>query len=113
MPNKIELKFASEFKRNIRLLSKKYRRIKSDLAPLFSELEQGVTPGDQIQSVGATLYKVRVRNTDSQKGKRGGYRIVYYIKHQNQTILLAAYSKNEKDNISTELLQKLVDKYKL
>lgn len=113
MPNKVQLQFASEFKRNIRILAKKYRTIKSDLSPLFQQLESGDTPGDQIQGTGATLYKVRVKNSDSNKGKRGGYRVIYFIKQQDQIILLTAYSKNELSTVSAEFLHKLVEKYKL
>ncbi len=54
------LLFTTEFKRNIRQLAKKYRRIKSDLEPLFSDLRQGQTPGDQIPGVQYEVYKVHV-----------------------------------------------------
>lgn len=47
------------------------------------------------------------------KGKRGGYRVIYFIKQKEQTILLAAYSKNEQSIVSAEFLHKLIDKYKI
>ncbi len=37
-------------KRQLRRLSRKYRRIRSDVQPLIEQLEAGETPGDQIQS---------------------------------------------------------------
>ena len=70
MPINIKLEYATEFKRNIRILSKKHRRIKDDLSGLLVDLARGETPGDQITGTGATLYKVRVKNSDSSKGKR-------------------------------------------
>ncbi|MBL4941484.1 MAG: hypothetical protein JKY81_07440 [Colwellia sp.] len=76
MPTNIKLEYATEFKRNIRILRKKYRRIKGDLSNLLAGLAKGETLGVQITGTGATLYKVRVKNSDSNKGKRGGYRVV-------------------------------------
>ncbi len=70
--NKIPVEFTPEFKRNIRHLSKKYRHIKSDVQPVIEDLKSGRTLGDQIQSTGYTVYKVRVKNTDIRKGKRAG-----------------------------------------
>ncbi|NQZ07272.1 MAG: type II toxin-antitoxin system RelE/ParE family toxin [Algicola sp.] len=113
MPSKVQLDYASEFRKNIRHLSKKYRTIKSDLSTLFQELESGQTPGDQIQGTGATLYKVRVKNSDINKGKSGGYRVIYYIKQADKTVLLAIYSKNEHSDISSSFLHSLVNKYKM
>jgi hypothetical protein len=40
-----------EFKRNLRQLARKYRRIKTDVQPLLDSLEQGQSPGDQIPNV--------------------------------------------------------------
>jgi hypothetical protein len=52
MPNETDqqslatIQVTPEFKRNIRQLAKKYRRIKTDVQPLLDELTQGQTPGD-------------------------------------------------------------------
>lgn len=40
------------------------------------QLGAGKTPGDRIRGLDYRLYKVRVRNTASTRGKRGGYRII-------------------------------------
>ena len=73
---RIHVEFTPEFKRNIRRLSRKYRRILSDVAPVIEQIEQGETPGDQIQRTGHSVDKVRIRNSDAQRGKRGGYRML-------------------------------------
>ena len=39
-----QVDFTPEFKRNVRQLAKKYRRIKSDLQPVIDSLGKGVTP---------------------------------------------------------------------
>jgi mRNA-degrading endonuclease RelE of RelBE toxin-antitoxin system len=77
LPPPVEVRFTPEFKRNIRQLAKKYRRIKTDVQPLLDELGQGQTPGDQIPGVQYEVFKVRVKNSDSGKGKSGGYRVIY------------------------------------
>ncbi|AWB69258.1 addiction module antitoxin (plasmid) [Saccharobesus litoralis] len=113
MSTKVKLEYAPEFKRNVRQLAKKYRSIQKDLTPLLTTLEQGETPGDQIQGVGASMFKVRVKNSDSNKGKRGGYRVIYYVKQGTKTLLLSVYSKNDQADVATNELRQLVEKYKL
>lgn len=53
----------------MRQLAKKYRRIRSDIQPIIDALVTGKLPGDHIQGVGFPVYKVRVRNSDAQRGK--------------------------------------------
>ncbi|GLI35759.1 hypothetical protein DAMNIGENAA_31920 [Desulforhabdus amnigena] len=74
MPNNLqapEIVYTPEFKRNLRQLAKKYRRIKSDVQPLIEDLTQGKTPGDQIQHIQYEVFKVRAKNSDAAKGKSG------------------------------------------
>lgn len=82
----ILVEYTAEFKRNIRHLSKKYRHIKSDVQPVIEDLEAGKTLGDQIKGVNYTVYKVRVKNMDIKKGKRAGYRLIYYIKTTSKAV---------------------------
>jgi hypothetical protein len=44
---------------------------------------------------------VRVQNRDARRGKRGGYRIIYYLKTERQRLLITIYSKSDKSDIST------------
>lgn len=69
---RIDVAFTPEFKRNVRRLARKYRSIRSDVAPVIEQLERGETPGDQIQRTGYTVFKVRIRNTDVRRGKSSG-----------------------------------------
>ncbi|MCP4494002.1 MAG: type II toxin-antitoxin system RelE/ParE family toxin, partial [Gammaproteobacteria bacterium] len=54
------------------------------------------------------LYKVRAKNSDSQRGKSGGYRIIYYLKTETHCILVAIYSKSDQGDITTEALNRLL-----
>jgi mRNA-degrading endonuclease RelE of RelBE toxin-antitoxin system len=84
-----------------------YPSVIADLAPLLTRLKKGEVPGDRVQGVGAKrIFKVRVPNRDAQRGKRGGYRILYYIADGERCVLLTIYSKSEQADIpSQELLQ--------
>ncbi len=64
----VQVEFTPEFKRNLRALSKKYRHIRSDIQPVIGQLEAGKIIGNQVPRVQHTIFKVRVRNSDIQKG---------------------------------------------
>ena len=94
-----DVRFTPEFKRNLRQLAKKYRRIRSDIQPIIDTLLSGELPGDRLQGVGFDVYKVRVRNSDVQRGKSGGYRIIYYLPTETSIVLITLYSKMEQQDI--------------
>lgn len=70
--SKLKIQFTDVFKRQIRDLAKRYRRIKLDIQPVLDQLQSGDLVGDQIQNTGYTVFKVRIKNSDIQKGKSGG-----------------------------------------
>jgi len=107
-PRQVDVEFTPEFKRNIRRLARKYRRIRSDLTPVIRQIEKGETPGDQIQLTGYTIFKVRVRNSDAQRGKRGGYRMLYYLKRSERVILVTIYSKTEQGDITAKEVGQII-----
>lgn len=94
-----DVRFTPEFKRNLRQLAKKYRHIRSDIQPLIDALIAGERPGDQIPGIGLLVYKVRVRNSDAQRGRRGGYRMIYYQPNDLSIVLITLYSKTEQQDI--------------
>jgi mRNA-degrading endonuclease RelE of RelBE toxin-antitoxin system len=111
MPNKVEpvtVAFTPEFKRNLRQLAKKYRRIRSDVQPIIDELTQGKTPGDQIPGVRYEVFKTRVRNSDATKGKSGGYRVIYYRAGNGPTVLVTIYSKTEQSDITPAEIRRII-----
>ena len=73
----LKIQFTDVFKRQVRDLAKRYRRIKLDIQPVLDQLQSGDLVGDQIQNTGYTVFKVRIKNSDIQKGKSGGYRLIY------------------------------------
>ncbi|MCU7920890.1 MAG: type II toxin-antitoxin system RelE/ParE family toxin [Candidatus Thiodiazotropha sp. (ex Epidulcina cf. delphinae)] len=95
----VTVSYSDAFKRQLQRLSRKYRRIRSDVQPLIDQLEAGETPGNQIQGIGHTVYKVRVKNSDAKRGKSGGYRVIYYLHTQDSVLLITIYSKTEQSDI--------------
>jgi mRNA-degrading endonuclease RelE of RelBE toxin-antitoxin system len=106
--NKINIEFTLEFKRNIKFLIKKYRSIKSDIQPIIEELQNGNIIGDQVKGLKAPIYKIRVKNSDINKGKSAGYRILYYLKKNDLIILLTIFSKSDQGDIKNEEIQKII-----
>ncbi len=104
----IDVKATPQFKRDLRTLSKKYRRVRSDLQLVIDQLQAGELPGDRISGAGYEVFKVRVKNSDIKKGKSGGYRVIYYLQTSTTRILIAMYSKSEVADISAERIVEIV-----
>ena len=86
-----------EFIKNLKSLSKKYKNIKKDILDLANKLENNPTLGT---SLGNNTFKIRVKNTDLNKGKSAGYRVITYCINELQEIsLVTIYSKSDKENI--------------
>lgn len=106
--NSIEIKLTVEFRRKLRNLGKKYRSIRLDLQPILERLQVGSVEGDQIAGVGYTVFKVRVRNSDIQKGKSGGYRLIYWLQSPTCVVLIDIYSKSEQENVEVTEIRRIL-----
>jgi mRNA-degrading endonuclease RelE of RelBE toxin-antitoxin system len=104
----VQVTTTSEFDAAIRQLAKRYRRIRIDVQPIIEQLEAGDLPGDQIPNIGYTIFKVRVRNSDAQRGKSSGYRIIYYLKTTDQILLITIYSKSDKEDIAATEIREIL-----
>ena len=102
------LQYTGAFKRQLKRLSRKYRRIRDDITPILEQLGAGEYPGDQISGTGYTLYKVRAPNRDAQCGASGGYRIIYCLQAEDDVLLIAVYSKTEQPDISADEIRKII-----
>ncbi|WP_264315410.1 type II toxin-antitoxin system RelE/ParE family toxin [Adonisia turfae] len=107
----IKIKVTREFQRKVRTLTKKYRRIQSDLQPVLDKLSKGDVLGDRIQGTKAIVYKLRIKNSDIQKGKSGGYRLIYWLQLSDSIVLLDIYSKSEQDNMEVSTIQRIIENF--
>jgi len=97
--------------RDLKRLLKKYPHIVEDIEKLIHQLEAGETPGDRIVGVGRIVFKVRIRSSDLQKGKSGGYRVIYYLQTAVHTIIITLYPKNERVDLAPEEIRRMIEEY--
>jgi addiction module RelE/StbE family toxin len=109
--SKIEIRLTPEFQRKLKALSKKYRQIQLDLQPILEQLQSETLLGDQISGIGHTVMKVRVKNSDTQKGKSGGYRLIYWIISTNLIILLDIYSKSDQEDVEVVEIRQIIQAF--
>lgn len=103
--------FTKEFKKNVRKLSRKYRRIKDDLSPVITRLQNGEILGTRITGVKHEIYKMRLVNSSINKGKSGGFRLIYYLRLKDELILLTIYSKSDQTDISATDIVNIVNSF--
>ncbi len=60
-----------------------------------------------MPGVGYTVYKARLPNRSAQRGKSGGFRVIYYVQIEDLVTLLTIYSKTEETDISVREIQQL------
>ncbi|HSF76950.1 MAG TPA: type II toxin-antitoxin system RelE/ParE family toxin [Microcoleus sp.] len=104
----IQILFSDEFKTRLRTLIKRYGSIRTDLKPLLDELLSGNLIGDQIPGTGYTVFKVRLKNSDIQKGKSGGYRVIYQLRGDTYILLVVIYSKSDQDDIPANQIRDII-----
>ena len=106
----IKVLIAEQFTAIVNRLQKKYPHVVDDVLTLIGQLEKGEILGDRLQELAPYIvYKVRVKNSDARKGKRGGYRVIYYIKTVDQVMLATLYYKLDRADISAKELKRIID----
>lgn len=110
-PSSLQIALTPRFKKDLRELAKRYRSIRSDIQPLIEQLQAGEIPGDRIAGVKYQVFKVRLKNSSIQKGKSGGYRVIYYMKTEREIILATIYSKSDLSDVSNEIIEEALAQY--
>ena len=105
MPTTVE--FLNTFDKQIDRLERKYPGTIGEVRGLVRSVMQGDRPGRRIPRIGRTVYKVRLANPAAQRGKSGGFRVIYYAQFSDRIILLTIYSKTDKTDISAREIQEL------
>jgi mRNA-degrading endonuclease RelE of RelBE toxin-antitoxin system len=103
------IELSANFKKEAKRLTKKYPSLKTELAELFTELEENPTTGTPL---GNDIYKIRLAITSKNKGKSGGARVLSFVKVTQTTVLLfSIYSKGEVDNLTDKEIKELIKNY--
>ena len=96
----------NQFKKDVKRLQKRYKYIKDDLKTLNKILQNNPKEGIRLFS---NVYKIRVQNSSINKGKSGGFRVIYYyIDKQKNIYLLSIYSKSDLANISDKKILQIL-----
>ncbi len=100
--NLVKIDLSPEYKQNLRSLSKRYRNIRSDTQDVLEQIQSGSFIGDRIADLGENyiVIKVRIKNSNIQKGKSAGYRLIYQVESPTNVLLLTIYSKSDRNDIS-------------
>lgn len=106
---KINVRAFPRFVRDLKRLSKKYHNVRADVDHLVEQLSEGETPGDQIKGTGYTVYKVRIASTDTKRGKRAGYRVIYYVQTLELLFLITIYVKSEQTDIPPDEVRRIIE----
>jgi mRNA-degrading endonuclease RelE of RelBE toxin-antitoxin system len=112
-PAPIQIFATLAFKSQLRKLSKRYRSLSSDLQSLLDELSAGQTPGDPIPGTSAFVFKVRLKNSDIQKGKSGGYRVIYQCRGSICLLLVTLYSKSDQSTVTAQDIKAIIRQFDL
>jgi mRNA-degrading endonuclease RelE of RelBE toxin-antitoxin system len=107
----IEVVYAESFLRAALKLKKRYRNILKDVVALKEQLCTGDVLGDRIQDLPFNVYKVRIRNSDVQRGKSGGYRVIYYLETAERRAFIYIYSKSDQSDVPTDIIRRLIEEY--
>ncbi len=92
------------FDEALKRLKKKYPHVEDDL----KSGAQNPGPPRAIPGFAHKLWKLRIGSRDQQRGRRGGFRLIYYMDPSAaQTMyLVTIYAKNECEDLSAaELVQ--------
>ena len=104
----MNVSYGTAFKRQLKRLRRRYHHVQDELLPVVKALESGEIVGDRIPEQESILYKVRLPNRDSRKGKSGGYRVIYYIQTSIDIVLVTIYTKSDQGDIKVNVLNKII-----
>ena len=104
----MQIFYSDEFLKSVKKLSKRYKSIKNDLKKFIKELEEKPNLGIEIQP---NIFKARIKNSDINKGKSAGYRIIIYLISRDEILLVNIYSKSDLANIPEQEIDKIISQY--
>ncbi len=94
------------FEKRVRELKKRFGNIEEDLDGWSEHLNDIEELGVQLKS---NVYKVRIANSDKNRGKSSGYRLIVYLKLcNNELVFIYIYDKSDIENISENELDKAI-----
>lgn len=107
MPTTVNI--TADAQRDVKHLKRKYPAVTGQIRKLIDQLENDERPGDKVSGVGFDVYKVRLPNPSAQRGKSGGFRVIYYVQMADSVFLLKVYSKTEQADIRADEIRRIAE----
>jgi mRNA-degrading endonuclease RelE of RelBE toxin-antitoxin system len=107
MPTKVDV--PDHFLKKLKNLARRYPSVLREFESLSIQLKNDERPGDKIPGTGYDVYKVRLKNPSTGKGKSGGFRVIYYLRLVDNIVLITIYSKSKQTDISPNTIHKLLE----
>jgi hypothetical protein len=103
------IQLSDNFKKEAKRLIKKYPSLKSELADLFTALEENPTLGTPL---GKDVFKIRLAIVSKNKGKSGGARVLSFVKVEETSVLIfSIYDKSERSSLSEKEIKAIIKDY--
>jgi len=102
----VKFKTVSLFDKQFKKLSKKYNLIKDNIKDFITNFDN---VHQEAISIKNNLFKIRISNSNKNKGKSAGYRLYYYLKIDDTVYLLTIYDKSQIENINENTLNKYIN----
>jgi mRNA-degrading endonuclease RelE of RelBE toxin-antitoxin system len=101
---------ATSFKRCVKRYKKHYRSVREDARNAIDSILEDPQVGNVIPG-GGGVRKLEVKNTDLQRGKKGGYRLLYSVRNDPEpTIyLILLYAKSDQADVTNYELRQLLN----
>jgi mRNA-degrading endonuclease RelE of RelBE toxin-antitoxin system len=96
-----QIHFAPSFVASLRELTKRYPRAPKTVNPALESLKQHPEAGSAIPGWRRRVWKLRINSKDINRGKRFGFRLIYYL--EGTTIYpLIIYAKTSKADVANQ-----------
>ena len=96
------------YKKAYKKLSKQYKHIEADLEDFLQSITSKEDLGIELKS---NVFKARIKNSDKNKGKSAGYRLISYLAIiENELHLLYIYDKSKLENLTEKEIDNLIIK---
>jgi len=104
--NKVLIIPTENFKKEAKILSKKYYSFEDDFEIVINEILKKPTYGI---SLGHNCYKIRFAIKSKHSGKSGGARLITLVKLVNNSVyLLSVFDKSHRDSVSDGELAEII-----
>lgn len=99
---------SSLFDKQSKQLAKKFNLLKNDLKDFVNNFDSYHPKAINVKN---NVFKIRLSNSNKNKGKSAGYRIYYYLKIEQSVYLLTIYDKSQIESINEDILMETLKEF--